>query len=734
MISEKFKWEYQNTPMTTDLENYLKKEKLPLIVGQLLAKRGIETQKEIEQFFSLDLTKLHDPYLLNDMQKAVERIRQAIEDDEIILVYGDYDADGMTSASIMQETLEMLGANVITYLPNRFTDGYGPNTSVYKYYIEQHNVSLIVTVDNGVSGFETIEYANAQGVDVIITDHHSLPQVLPNAYAIIHPEHPEGNYPFSYLAGCGVAFKLACALLESVPNELLDLVAIGTIADMVSLTDENRLMVKVGLEVLKQTDRIGLQELLKISQISMEDLTEESIGFKLAPQLNALGRLDDPNPAIDLLTGFDDEQVVEIAAFINEKNEERKMLVDSIFQEALEMVDETKTAQVLAKKGWHAGVLGIVAGRLLETLNQPIVVLTVDGDLAKGSARSIDAVNIFEVLNQNRNLFTAFGGHSGAAGMTLPSENLSELSHIICSFISLNDIDMSQKKVLELDGQLHLSDLDLDLVKTISKLAPFGMDNPKPIFQLSDFKVVQAHTMGQSNKHLKAKLQEKDCHIDLVAFNQGSLVSEFQQANPLELAVTLSVNKWNGNTSLQLMLEDAKVSGIQLYDFRSKKLNLPGNIPNLSEKTKSGEVVLYDVPESPVDLIDLFKKSNFSAIYFKNHIRNEYYLTGSGTRDQYAKLYKTLYTYPEFDIRYKIKELAHFLKIPMVLLIKMIQIFEELGFVKITDGIMIVVKDAPKKEITSSKIFQDLEKTIKFQELMALGTPRDIYNYLMNNS
>ena len=364
MITSKYNWKNIEKEPDNGFFELTKKEKLTELASQILYSRGVDTAEKLIQFLSTDLSQLHDPYLLHDMDKAVNRIRQAIENYEQILVYGDYDADGMTSASIMKEALEMLGAEAQVYLPNRFTDGYGPNESVYKYFIEQQNVSLIITVDNGVAGNEAIAYAQSQGVDVIVTDHHGLPAELPEAFAIVHPEHPEADYPFKYLAGCGVAFKVACALLESIPTEMLDLVAIGTIADMVSLTDENRIMVKVGLEILKQTERIGLIELIKVSDVDMADVNEETVGFKIAPQLNALGRLDDPNPAVELLTGFDDEEAHNIAKMINAKNEERKEIVQKIFDEAMSMVDLEKPVQVLAKEGWHPGVLGIVAGRI----------------------------------------------------------------------------------------------------------------------------------------------------------------------------------------------------------------------------------------------------------------------------------------------------------------------------------------------------------------------------------
>ncbi|WP_423832208.1 single-stranded-DNA-specific exonuclease RecJ [Streptococcus equinus] len=732
MITSKYHWKNIEKEPDDGFFGLTKKEKITALASKIIYSRGIDTEEKLTQFLSNDLSKLHDPYLLHDMDKAVARIRQAIENYEQILVYGDYDADGMTSASIMKEALEMLGAEAQVYLPNRFVDGYGPNESVYKYFIEQQQVSLIITVDNGVAGHEAISYAQSQGVDVIVTDHHGLPAELPEAFAIVHPEHPEGNYPFKYLAGCGVAFKVACALLESIPTEMLDLVAIGTIADMVSLTDENRIMVKVGLEMLKQTERIGLMELMKVSDIDMLDVNEETVGFKIAPQLNALGRLDDPNPAVELLTGFDDEEALSIAQMINAKNEERKEIVQKIYDEAMNMVDLDKPVQVLAKEGWHPGVLGIVAGRILEHIAQPVIVLNIEDGIAKGSARSIEAINIFQALDDHRDLFEAFGGHAGAAGMTLPVENLDQLSQVLCDYIADNSIDLSQKKTLTIDEILPLAEIDLDTVKSLEKIAPFGMDNPKPVFEIKDFEVKQARTMGQNGAHLKLKITQGSTAVDLVAFNQGHLVQEFQQAQNLCLAVTLSINKWNGQTTVQLMLEDARVDGVQLIDIRAKNASLPERVPVLDEDTTASEVVVLDVPESADELKSLFVGRQFDAIYFKNHIKRAYYLTGYGTRDQFAKLYKTIYQFPEFDVRYKLKELSHYLNIPDILLVKMIQIFDELDFVTITDGVMVVNKNAEKRSISDSKIYQNLKQEVKFQELMALGTPQEIYDWLMN--
>ncbi|WP_156010767.1 single-stranded-DNA-specific exonuclease RecJ [Streptococcus ruminantium] len=733
MIKPQYDWQLLTSSSSEQFTKLAKKEGLDPVAAKLLYDRGIHTSEDLHTFLHPSLDDLHDPYLLHDMDKAVDRIRRAIEDYEQILIYGDYDADGMTAASILKEVLEELGAEVQVYLPNRFTDGYGPNLSVYKYYIEQQGVSLIVTVDNGVAGHEAIAYAQEKGVDVVVTDHHSLQETLPNAYAIIHPEHPDGSYPFKQLAGCGVAFKLACALLETVHADLLDLVAIGTIADMVSLTDENRVMVKYGLSLLRQTERVGLQELIKIAGIDVASLDEETVGFQLAPRLNALGRLDDPNPAVELLTGFDEEQAYEIALLIDSKNTERKDVVQAIYDEARTMIRSDRPVQVLAREGWNPGVLGIVAGRLLEELQQPVIVLSIEADKAKGSARSTEAIDIFQALKDHQDLFIAFGGHAGAAGMTLEVDKLGVLSETLATYIRENNLDQPSKSPLVLDEELDLEELTMETLKSFGKLAPYGMDNKKPVFYLKDFQVESARTMGQNNAHLKLRVTKGTATFDVVAFGRGNLALEFSQAKQLELAVTLSVNQWNGNTSLQLMLVDARVVGIQLYNIRGKQHPLPTGIPILDLEhppTDEKAIVLVSLPEEIESLRSYFQKTKFEAVYFKNEMATPYYLDGYGSRDQFARLYKTIHQFDEFDVRYKLKDLAGYLKIKDSLLIKMIQIFQELEFVTITNGIMRVNKTAQKKELSESQIYQNLKKTVIQQELMALGTVQEIYDWL----
>lgn len=736
MIKSKYIWKLTESDLPDEFLKLSKKYKLDTLAAQILWQRGIRAEEEIQAYLNPDLQQLHDPFLLHDMEKAVQRILTAIENGQNILIYGDYDADGMTASSVMKSALDELGAEVQVYLPNRFTDGYGPNLDVYKYFIQNEDINLIITVDNGVAGHEAIAYAQSQNVDVIVTDHHSMPEVLPEAFAIVHPEHPESNYPFKYLAGVGVAFKVATALLDYIPSDMLDLVAIGTIADMVSLTDENRILVSHGLKVLANTERAGLMELMRLSGTDFEKVNEETIGFQIAPRLNALGRLDDPNPAIELLTGWDEEVAAEIAQMIDEKNSERKVIVENIFNQALTMITD-EPIQILHHKDWHKGVLGIVAGRLLEQFHKPIIMLAEEEGVLRGSARSIENFNIFEALNEHRELFMAFGGHKQAAGMTFALENVEAIKQVMLDFIQENDIDMSEKSSLEVQGSLQFDEISLETIRSLEKLSPYGMDNPKPHFLLTDYQVEQARSMGKDNSHLKLKLVQNGQALDAVYFGHGAESLEFEQSDT-ELVGTLSSNTWNGTTTVQLMVADARVNGVELLDIRSRQVELPKNtIRFVHNEVKNGtiEEVLI-IEEAPTDkealsaLTELIHEQEFELIYFKNTIKKNYYLTGAGTREQFARFYKAIYQYPEFDIRFKLKDLANYLKIPDILLIKMIQIFEELNFVTIDNGMMSVNKAAEKRDISESNIYQELQEIVAFQELFALSPVKEIYKKL----
>lgn len=755
-------------PQTADLPqtfiDQLEKESIPIFLGQLLWQRDVRTGQAIETFFHPGLEQLHDPFLLYEMEKAVTRVQQALENEEKILIYGDYDADGITSTSLMKETLELLGADVTYYLPNRFKDGYGPNIEVYKEKIAA-GVQLILTVDNGVSGKEAIDFANSQGVDVIVTDHHELPQVLPDAYAIIHPRHPNGQYPFGELAGVGVAFKFACALLDEVPVDFLDLVAIGTVADMVSLTDENRVLTIFGLQALKQTQRIGLLALFRVSQILPEEIDESTIGFALAPRLNALGRLHDPNEAVELLTTFDQEKAQHLSEQLNQINDQRKTITQEITNEAERQIKPDKKIQIITGKNWHEGVLGIVAGNIAQKVGQPTIVLTSTQEgILKGSGRSVDSVNLFQLLDEVRDLMISFGGHHAAIGLSLQKENLSLLIEKVNELIESKKIQPVNN--LTIDAQLSLSEVSLSHIEAMQSLAPFGIDNPLPYILFKDCSVLNTRTVGADGKHLKLSVKDhSEANVDGIGFGFGADALEFQ-GEAIDLVAQLSINEWNHKRVPQIILKDYHIGHIQVFDYRSKKYqkNLifadPTLFVSFSEKeTKKltdkidhpvvtydnekdflsvieranfEQLVLVDCPEQLEDAKSAIETAQVSRIFFLCIAKDEAYLDGVGTREQYAKLFHFISKHQQIDVRYKLSLMAQHLNVPEKLLFFMIQVFFDLGFVTITDGIMKHVQEPKPQALTESRTYQKRLDKIKTEEFLLLSDLPTLKSWLTN--
>ncbi len=751
MKQASFHWqlpEEQELPAT--FIQLLQEKKVPEQLGTIFWNRQLRTADELDAFLHPSLERLHDPFLFFEMEKAVARIQQAIINEEKILIYGDYDADGITSTTIMKETLELLGAEVVFYLPNRFQDGYGPNRDVYARKIAEEGIQLIVTVDNGVSGHEAIAYANTQGVDVIVTDHHELPSELPAAYAVIHPRHPEGYYPFGELAGVGVAFKLACALLEEIPLEFLDLVAIGTIADMVSLTDENRALVAFGLQSIKQTERVGLEKLLAVSGLAVDSLDETSIGFSISPRLNAIGRLEDPNPAVTLLTTFDEDEAASLAERLDRINTRRKDLVEVTTEEAMALLNPADPVHVLAGENWHEGILGIVAGRILRTTGKPAIVLTIKGENAKGSGRSSEALNLFEMLDGMRDLMTSFGGHHAAVGLSLPVGNIADLKAQIFQY--LTEHELSSGMNLQIDAALPLAAVSVEFIESLKLLAPFGMDNPVPNFLFEKVAVSNSRTIGADHKHLKFTLTDTEQQLDGVGFGFGAAALEFQ-AEELNVVGQLSINEWNGKRTPQLLLEDYQVKELQVFDCRSKKnqqLDFAEAtlFVSFSEKhaqqwqprvkhrvatftdlkefertvTEPYEQVLFlDCPTDLQAIKQVLAHLQVSRIYLMCLAEDEAYLDGIGTREQYGKLFKFIAAQKQVDVRYKLAVVANYLKIPQKLLVFMIQVFAELGFVTIENGVMQRMENPVKQALTESRIYQERLKKIKAEEFLLLS-------------
>lgn len=743
--------------------DWLAERNLPDFLAPLLNQRGIQTPTQLTNFFEPTPALIHDPYLLYDMEKAVNRIQEGIATGQKMVIYGDYDADGITSATVLKEAIETVGGEVSVYLPNRFNDGYGPNKHVYQELIETEGVELIITVDNGVSGHEAIAYAQSMGVDVVVTDHHELPEELPDAFAIVHPRHPQGQYPFGELAGVGVAFKVATALLEELPEEMLDLVAIGTIADLVPLKDENRVLVTYGLEVMKQGQRVGLNALLRAADITPRDVTEESVGFGIGPRLNALGRLGEAAPGVRLLSCFDEEEAREIADEVNVINQERQSIVKTISQEALTMVGELgdQAIYVLAKEGWHEGVLGIVASRIVQETGKPALVLGINHEtgIAKGSGRSIEQINLYEALASASELFTSFGGHQMAAGMSLPVSHLADLQQELNAYVASLNIDLSKGPVLKVDGKLPLSQIDIAHIETLRLLAPFGTENPAPLFLLEEMLPKDVKQIGGDKTHLKFSVADGSNQVDCLAFNFGAEATELATAERVSVVGELAINEWNGNKKPQLMVKDFAIPGLQVLDKRGQQLDIRSldladtlvvfAKENTLKKVKleqaasclltdvppSGEwtaVVFAECPTEATQLSAFYHQVDPKKIYLYLESKEEAYLNGMPSRAQFAQLFKFIATYESVDVRHKIKDISQFLKIKTSVLIFMIQVFSELGFVTIEDGLMSKVETPENHPLETSACYQAREQKMITEKFLLFSKISEIKEWLLS--
>jgi single-stranded-DNA-specific exonuclease len=580
MLQSKARWNIRQSDEAAELHLVQEMNLIPLI-AKLLVSRGIKSVTEAKVFLSADETHFHDPFLLDGMTAAVERIRQALIDKEKIRIYGDYDADGVSSTSLMVQLLKILDADYDYYIPHRVNEGYGLNRAAME-LARKSGVTLIITVDTGISAVSEIEYANELGLDVIVTDHHEPPDVLPQAFAIINPKKPGCPYPFKQLAGVGVAFKLAHALLGRMPMELLEMAVLGTIADLMPLLDENRLLVKLGLERLRSTALPGFKALLNVSGIDRATVTATHVGFSLAPRINASGRLVSADAAVRLLTTNNEQEAEHIAFDLDVLNKERQRIVEEMTLEALQMIEKDpyfhqRKVIVLAKEDWNVGVIGIVASKLLDKFYRPTIILGIDPQtgLAKGSARSIIGFDLYKALSQSADLFKHYGGHQAAAGMTIHQDQLAELE----SRLNLLAGDwLSTEDFIPIMHADHASDLvgmPLELIQQLDQLAPYGMGNPTPKFIFTGLSIDEMKTMGRDQQHLKLILTESTaettCTIEAVAFNKATLSKLISTTAVVDVYGELSVNEWNGSRKPQLMLQDIRVSKPQLFDWRGAK-------------------------------------------------------------------------------------------------------------------------------------------------------------------
>jgi len=603
-----------------------KDSKKPLI-ERLLALRGITKKNDIKNFLNpLDM-KLSEPNVFCDMEKAVKRITNAIETNQNILIYGDFDADGVTSTSILMKTLTFLGANVDYYIPDRENEGHGMNTTTLVKIMTSKKPKVIITVDCGISNVEEVKFINSFGVDIIITDHHEAQEELPQALAIINPKAPYALdekltagkiMELTSLAGCGVAFKLSQALLiyhekTEFIYEILPLVAVGTIADIVPLIGENRYFVLKGLELISKGQNKGLSKLIESCGYSIENgLTSEQIAFGVAPRINATGRLDSVDIALKLLLSENNTEIQMAVQTLNELNKVRQKLCEDTFLEAEEMYLKGNTednAIVLFNKNWNIGIIGIVASKFVEKYYKPAFIISYheESKQYRCSARSVKGIHLFNVLDINSELFDGYGGHELAAGFSFSEEKttLEQVKQSLNETIKEMSEGMDLRPVLDIDLILEEKDLDLTIVDEIAKLEPFGASNPTPVFAIKDFTLKEKTLMGENKNHLKLKVQKNDTIYTCIWWSHGDI--SLIAGDKLDIAFYPQANTFMDNTSLQLIVKDIQSENLK---EESHKNNFETKIFDHTNKTDILPQVEDYVRTSKMDIIVFCEDKN----------------------------------------------------------------------------------------------------------------------------
>ncbi len=539
---------------------------IPTLLAQVLVGRGYVSYDEIDRILNTDEKCFYNPFLLDGMQDAVNKIKTAISQNKIIAIYGDYDVDGITSTYIVYSYLKSCDARVMYYIPDRATEGYGINKAALD-ALKQQGVELIITVDVGITATEEIHYAKSLGIQTIVTDHHNVKGELPDCVAVINPKRLDNKYPCDFLAGVGVAFKLVYALSDmdkSVRDKYIDIAAIGTVADMVPLKDENRYIVKYGLERLKNTQNIGLKALFDVSGISTQKVSTSQVGFGIAPRLNAAGRLASAKTGVNLLLQESYDDAVIIARELDEGNRMRQDEEQRILGEAIKIINEKKLYEnniiIVASKNWHHGVIGIVSSKITEMYYKPSAVISINGDgTAKASGRSIKGFNLFDALTHTGDLLLKYGGHELAAGFSLMAENIDLFSRKINEYsIPIMTEDVLTPK-LSLDGKISISDIDATIIEQLEKLEPCGIGNPSPVFAIDDLTVKSIRIL-KNDKHAFLNAEKNCMHLDCPAFNLAGSLKKFSYGDKISIAGTLGLNTYKGITNPQFVMKDFKIS------------------------------------------------------------------------------------------------------------------------------------------------------------------------------
>jgi len=540
------------------------------ILANLLIQRGITNFYEAKNYFRPSLETLYDPFLMNGMHEATQRVIHALTHNEKICVYGDYDVDGTCSAALMYLFLKELGANVETYIPNRLTEGYGVSITSID-LLKEHGVNLIITVDCGITAVEEIDYANSLGIETIVCDHHQSKEKIPNAYAVLDPIKPGCNYPFKHLSGAGVGFKLASAVGERIGKKelalkYLDLVALAGAADIVPLVDENRVLVKEGLDLINTNPRPGIVALLKSARMEPGNLNAGQIVFTIAPRINAVGRLGDANRAVELFTTDDPKRALELAQVLEDENTERRKIDEMTFSHAMQLVDseinmDSDLGIVLHYDDWHPGVIGIVASRLVEKFHRPAVMLTTIDGVAKGSARSIHGFNIYEALQSCEDLLLQFGGHEAAAGLAIEIEKLDEFKERFNFILRQNMTAENKLHELHIDTKISFSEISPKFIRVLDQFAPFGPGNMRPVFMSENVTVVNSPRIVGVN-HIVTSLRQNGNEkvFDAIGFNLGAFASIIdKEKNLIDIVYTIESVQKEGKTYPQIRIKDIHI-------------------------------------------------------------------------------------------------------------------------------------------------------------------------------
>ena len=735
----KYNWIYPNYD-----ENFIKELETYSIsknIAKVLNARNITDMTSVKKYFSDEYEEGYDPFLMYDMKRAVDRINEAIDNEEKILVYGDYDADGITSTVLLVETLISMGANVSSYIPNRFEEGYGPNKEAFTKIINS-GITLIITVDNGIAGVEEIDLANELGCDVIITDHHKIQDTIPNAYAIIHPEHPEGDYPFKKLAGVGVAFKLAHALLEIFPDFLLDLVAIGTIADMVSITDENRIFVKQGLELINEDPRIGLKMLLELSGTDTK-IDEQTIGFYIAPKLNSIGRMDSAKLGLTFLMAEDPVAAKSLAEQIEQYNIQRKQVTEDIVKDVISKIENSNKKEkniIMVSGEYHEGVLGIVASNIVEKYQKPVFIMNEKEGILKGSARSIFDFNIYVAMNKISDLFIAFGGHTLAAGFSFDASNFDKIEEFLDNefeeFKKHNELKSNKK----IDIVTSLEDISYQFLNSLDVLKPYGMDFEKPSVLIENAMVLNKAYFGSEKQYLRLTIADEVGNLECISFKDISVFDKVEKNDIIDLLCTLDKNNFNGRSKLQAHIIDINIkeflfedlrfinydiskidkTSLKLSKYKSDKDNnfyLYKDIDKLN--TNFEYIYLLDVPTSKEYLnkiINLKPKKIFLICEEKEVLSNLYLID----KNRLIKLFNLILSTnnKQINVTQQLDKLLTTLKTNVDSLKIMVQIFKELELINFVNNTIILNPNYKTVDLKKSSSFIRMKEIFEVETLL----------------